>query len=122
MFGFRYEKKREKYLSILEEFQKVVVNVSEMEEFNNRDDFIINIQPFLRKVIFPHFENGNTDFSYMSYDCFHLSQKGYALAANALWNNMMEPYANKSENLPPQIFKPFLCPTKENPYIRTRLN
>lgn len=110
------------YFKILKEFRKVVVNVSELEEFNNRDDFVINIQPFLQTVKFPTIPDGNTDFSYLSYDCFHFSQKGYALTTTALWNNMMEPYGNKTEGLPKAIFEPFKCPTEENPYIRTKGN
>lgn len=35
-------------------------------------------QPFLKDVEFPKTRNGNHDFTYMSLDCFHLSQKGYA--------------------------------------------
>jgi phospholipase B1 len=34
-------------------------------------------------------KQGNTDLTYFSYDCFHLSQKGQSVAANALWNNML---------------------------------
>lgn len=84
MFGFRFERKRGKYLKILKEFQKVVVNVSERDEFKNRTDFTINIQPFLRNVIFPSMPNGDTDFSFLSYDCFHFSQKGYALSTTGM--------------------------------------
>lgn len=122
MFGFRFERKRGKYLKILKEFQKVVVNVSERDEFKNRTDFTVNIQPFLRNVIFPSMPSGDTDFSFLSYDCFHFSQKGYALSTTALWNNMFEPYGNKSEGLPKAIFEPFKCPTEDHPYIRTREN
>lgn len=33
--------------------------------------------------------NGETDLSFFSPDCFHLSQKGHEAAADALWNNMV---------------------------------
>lgn len=78
-------------------------------------------QPFLRNVRFPRLSNGNNDFTYMSVDCFHLSQKGYAIAANALWNNMMEPYGNKSTNWKKE-FTEFKCPTDSHPYISTKNN
>lgn len=68
-----------------EEFHDREVNFEELiQEFTLTSfflfqDFTINVQPFARKVVFPELPNGLTDFTYMSHDCFHLSQKGYAL-------------------------------------------
>lgn len=104
----------------MEEWQKVDVKVAEMEEFQ-RDDFTVVAQPFLKDVEFPRKANGNHDYTYMSLDCFHLSQKGYALATNALWNNMMEPHGQKTSNWKKE-FSVFKCPTNERPFIYTKQN
>lgn len=103
-------------------------------------DFIVINQPFLKNVTIPTLPNGNHDFTYLSLDCFHLSQKGYAIgttifflwlwqilrsrcvaAINALWNNMLQPEGKKWTNWK-QEFTEFLCPTPERPYITTRRN
>lgn len=120
IFGFKYGSMRERYFKIIEKWQQVVEDVAQMDEFHT-NEFTVTNQPFLRKVQFPTKSNGNHDFTYMSVDCFHLSQKGYARASNGLWNNMFEPIGNKSINWK-QEFSEFRCPTNENPYIYTRLN
>jgi len=43
-------------------------------------------------------------------------------AANALWNNMMEPSSRKSHGLPSALFATFRCPTPERPYLATYAN
>lgn len=69
----------------------------------------------------PRTPDGNTDYTYISKDCFHFSQKGHALAATALWKSMLTPEASRAttwtrefDNLP--------CPTAEHPYLMTRQN
>jgi hypothetical protein len=57
----------------------------------------------------------------MSTDCFHFSQKGYARASNALWNNMIEAEDEKSTNWPEE-FSVVKCPTEERPFLSTREN
>ncbi|XP_031640385.1 phospholipase B1, membrane-associated [Contarinia nasturtii] len=121
IFGFKYGHLRQLYFNIITKWQAVTAEVPDLEEFTNKDDFAVINQPFLRHVRFPHVSNGNHDFKYMSVDCFHLSQKGYAIAANSLWNNMFEPYGNKSTNWKKE-FTEFKCPTAEHPYIFTRKN
>lgn len=34
-------------------------------------------------------QDGKPDLSYFAVDCFHLSEKGHAEMAMALWNNMV---------------------------------
>ncbi|XP_037036133.1 phospholipase B1, membrane-associated-like [Bradysia coprophila] len=119
-FGFAYRNKRQYYFDIMERWKDVVEKVSRMDEFNG-EDFTVNNQPFLKNVTFPTLPNGNHDFTYMSMDCFHLSQKGYARAANALWNNMMEPDGQKSTNWQKEFTK-FVCPTVDRPYLATKGN
>lgn len=102
-------------------------------------EFTVNNQPFLINARFPTLPNGKTDFTYMSLDCFHLSQKGYArsnlfhkmslvvddsfffAASNALWNNMLEPEGQKSTNWTKE-FTNFMCPTEDRPFIATKRN
>lgn len=121
IFGFKYDGLRQRYFKIMEKWQEVTAEVPELPEFNNNDDFAVINQPFLRNVRFPRYSNGNNDFTYMSVDCFHLSQKGYAIATNALWNNMLEPHGNKTTNWKKE-FSEFKCPTESQPFISTKQN
>lgn len=121
VFGLRYDYIREHYFSIMDRWQEIVREVADMTEFTGRNDFTVINQPFLENVQFPRLPNGNHDFTYMSVDCFHLSQKGYAIASNALWNNMLQPYGNKSTSWQRE-FREFKCPTAEHPYIFTKQN
>lgn len=76
--GSKYERNRKRYTKIFKNWRKKVEEVVSREEFNNQN-FTVNLQPFVKNLEFPLKSDGNTDFSYMSTDCFHLSQKGYAL-------------------------------------------
>lgn len=42
-------------------------------------------------------------------------------AANALWNNIMEPEGKKSTNWKKE-FTEFVCPTLDRPYLATKEN
>ncbi|XP_050525608.1 phospholipase B1, membrane-associated-like [Daktulosphaira vitifoliae] len=95
-------------------------------KYNKKEDFTVVIQPFIKLFNAPldkkrQFEEV-IDISYVTYDCFHFSQKGHALAANLLWNNMMQPVGAKSESSMDYIMQEFLCPTLEHPYIYTANN
>lgn len=94
--------------------------------YNKKEDFTVVIQPFIKLFNAPldkkrQFEEV-IDISYVTYDCFHFSQKGHALAANLLWNNMMQPVGTKSETTMDFIMKDFVCPTARSPYIFTANN
>ncbi|XP_063227169.1 phospholipase B1, membrane-associated-like [Bacillus rossius redtenbacheri] len=87
-----------------------------------REDFAVVVQPFTLGVKMPLVnDTGATDLAYMSPDCFHLSQKSHARAANALWNNLLEPVGAKTEGWSP-TFERFLCPSEQRPFFRTRTN
>lgn len=120
VFGYKYGALRQRFFRIMEKWQQTVEQVAQLNEFNTQDFTVVN-QPFLKSVQFPRKSNGMHDFTYLSADCFHLSQKGYALASNALWNNMLEPIGNKSTNWKRE-FDYFRCPTETQPYIFTRMN
>lgn len=120
-FSSRFEKQRKRYVKIIQKWQQIDQQITDRDEFHNKSDFTVNLQPFTSNLIFPLNEEGNTDFRYMSMDCFHLSQRGYAIASNAYWNNIFEPYANKSHTWKKE-FSEFKCPTFDMPYIRTKGN
>lgn len=141
LFSFKHQRNREQYFKIMERWKTLTIRVAERKEFNNRDDFTVVVQPFLGNVTMPTTTSGKTDFTYLSMDCFHLSQKGYArgimlliqklnlniklslyfIASNALWNNMIEPVGNKSTNWRKE-FTLIKCPTENHPYLATRQN
>ncbi|XP_063697969.1 phospholipase B1, membrane-associated-like [Culicoides brevitarsis] len=121
-FSSRFGKNRKRYVKIIKDWHAMERNVTDRDEFHNLADFTVNYNPFTSKLVFPLNEEGRTDFRYLSMDCFHLSQRGYAIATNGYWNNMMEPYGNKSTTWSRKEFVDFKCPTKEMPYLRTKGN
>ncbi|KAE8750863.1 hypothetical protein FOCC_FOCC002291 [Frankliniella occidentalis] len=105
---------------IIERYIQVEWEMGDDPEFQT-DDFALVVQPYTYKLNFPMKNENATDFSYLAPDCFHFSQRGYARAANAVWNNMLEPVGRKSTDWT-DIFERFLCPTEEHPYLYTRGN
>lgn len=103
--------------------EEILVNSG---RYNSRNDFTVVIQPFMKLFNAPQPLRTPLPIvihqSYITHDCFHFSQKGHALAANLLWNNLLEPVGAKSEKIPPVLLKNFLCPTPEAPYIFTANN
>lgn len=53
------------------------IEVANYNEFD-LEDFTVVVQPFSLNYKFPVTKEGFTDYSYMSADCFHFSQKGNA--------------------------------------------
>ncbi|XP_041970511.1 phospholipase B1, membrane-associated-like [Aricia agestis] len=94
--------------------------------YDTRDDFTVVIQPFMKLFNAPLPPRAPLPLvihqSYITHDCFHFSQKGHALAANLLWNNLLEPVGNKSDNVPPVLMHSFKCPSKSAPFIFTNKN
>ncbi|XP_043118248.1 phospholipase B1, membrane-associated [Puntigrus tetrazona] len=91
--------------------------------YDGRQDFAVVLQPFFKNSVVPVVEDGTPDLTFFSVDCFHFSERGHAEMAIALWNNMLEPVDSK------QTYNNFTydrskirCPTKEHPYIFTRIN
>uniref|UniRef100_A0A3Q2YFL4 Uncharacterized protein n=1 Tax=Hippocampus comes TaxID=109280 RepID=A0A3Q2YFL4_HIPCM len=86
--------------------------------YDDREDFAVVVQPFLRNSIMP-LNDGRPDVTYFSEDCFHFSERGHADMAVAMWNNMLEPVGEK------QTYNNFTggrdrirCPTEvRNSYI-----
>jgi len=83
--------------------------------------FTINVQPFSQFQDFPRTRSGQTDTRFFSEDCFHLSQRGHAAAANSIWNNMLELPGHKS-GFATHLFETFRCPSEMRPFLITREN
>lgn len=102
-------------------WKEMVVRVVDRMEFHKRDDFEINSIMFTKNLEMPLTKDNLTDFSLISYDCFHLSQKGHSFFAMNLWNQML---TQEDRRISYTIFdyNNFKCPTENHPYIRTRKN
>ncbi|TDG51313.1 hypothetical protein AWZ03_002400 [Drosophila navojoa] len=116
--------KSKKHLDYLEGIMKRWIakdyEIANLPEFNS-ETFTINVQPFSQFDDFPRTPSGTTDTRFFSEDCFHLSQRGQASAANAIWNNMLEMPGEKS-GFSEHLFEKFNCPTEQRPYLITREN
>lgn len=90
-------------------------------KYDNRDDFTVVLQPFFSETPVPLKENGSADKSYFALDCFHFSQKGHAVGAKYLWNNMFEPLGKKTDHIDWYNMEPLMCPA-DFPYFATSKN
>ncbi|XP_043268853.1 phospholipase B1, membrane-associated-like [Venturia canescens] len=93
--------------------------------YDTTKDFTVVFQPFTKLFNAPNSDPRQAspmDSSLVTYDCFHFSQRGHALGANLLWNNMLEPVGNKTDTGLPEIMERMLCPTDSSPYIFTNVN
>jgi hypothetical protein len=102
-------------------FIKILKQISFRPELHT-NDFTVVYQPFpeTASLRYNH-KNGKADMNIMALDCLHFSQKGHAVAANALWNNMLEPVGSKTLGLS-KLWKTFKCPSLQNPYFYTNYN
>lgn len=115
-----FSKNRALYIILERFYRQMFYRVVWRPEFHQKDDFTVVFQPFgVNATIF--IDDHLPDLSIMATDCVHLSQKGHAVFANALWNNMMESNGNKSIGLKP-VFAQFECPTDEKPFIQTHFS
>lgn len=99
----------------------MVVRVVNMPEFHLRDDFEVNLIKFTKDLRIPLTPENVTDYTYVSQDCFHLSQKGHSIFAMNLWNQILTQEDERKSNTSFD-YKDFKCPTQEHPFIRTRKN
>ncbi|XP_058461606.1 phospholipase B1, membrane-associated-like [Malaya genurostris] len=120
LFGPKYSNRRDLFRRLERKFVAIMERVSHVPEFHS-EDFTVVYQPFFKEASVFYRRDGKSDMTIMSIDCVHLSQKGHAVSANGLWNNMMEPPGGKSLGFR-ELFEQFKCPTAQNPYIRTYYN
>lgn len=99
---------------------KISKYFSYLPEFHT-EDFTVVYQPFFKDATVFLDHDKKPDMTIMSVDCIHLSQKGHAVAANGLWNNMMEPHLRKTHGLK-HLFQEFRCPSEQEPYLYTYFN
>uniref|UniRef100_A0A915AB11 Phospholipase B1, membrane-associated n=1 Tax=Parascaris univalens TaxID=6257 RepID=A0A915AB11_PARUN len=87
-----------------------------------RDDFTLVQQPlFSSEDEAPKTSTGAVDTALYASDLLHLSQKGQAMYAAALWNNMLEPVGAKSSRYLTYPYR-LRLPNENCPYIRTSKN
>uniref|UniRef100_A0A1B6GTS3 Phospholipase B1, membrane-associated n=1 Tax=Cuerna arida TaxID=1464854 RepID=A0A1B6GTS3_9HEMI len=125
LFGLAYQNRQREFYELMRLWQQAEFKVASDPRYQETEDFAVVAQPFTYKLKFPVRRDSNgknlTDFTYLSEDCFHFSQKGYSRAVTALWNNMLEPVGKKSTNWLPE-FQHFVCPSESSPYIFTSKN
>ncbi|CAC5424043.1 PLB1 [Mytilus coruscus] len=114
------EKEKEELQVLVAAYQKVTRDLVASGRYDTRDDFTVVDQPFFSETEVPTKEDGSTDLSYFSPDCFHLSVKGQEAAAYALWDNMIEPIGQKRISWRPGV--PVECPDEQAPYFYTKKN
>jgi hypothetical protein len=99
----------------------MVARVVNMEEFHERDDFEVNLIKFTKNMRIPMTRDNSTDYTYVSTDCFHLSQKGHSFFAINLWNQILTKENERSTDTSFN-YDDFQCPTEQHPFVRTRKN
>ncbi|XP_028253684.1 phospholipase B1, membrane-associated-like [Parambassis ranga] len=93
------------------------------DRYDGKEDFAVVLQPFLHNSFIPQIGKGEADSSFFSVDCFHISERAHAEMAIALWNNMLEPVGGKqSYNNFTYDRSKINCPSKEHPFIFTKIN
>ncbi|XP_053998747.1 phospholipase B1, membrane-associated-like isoform X3 [Hylaeus anthracinus] len=120
LFGLQYRDRLQEYYEIMRRWQELDEQIAEYSEFHTKD-FTVEAELALKHAFIPLARDGFADLSYLAGDCFHISQKTNALYANIVWNNLLEPYGNKSKAWTPP-YERILCPTPERPFLMTRQN
>ncbi|KAI5724804.1 hypothetical protein M8J77_007346 [Diaphorina citri] len=118
LFASKYKSLQDDYEQLMRSWQVVEMEVSKMPQFRTKD-FAVVPQMFTMDIKLPTLKSSRqVDMNHMAPDCFHLSQRSHSLAANALWNNMLEPTHNKSTNWTP-AYQLIRCPSESSPYLFT---
>lgn len=120
IFGQKFSQNRQLFRKLERKFTRIMERVSYLPEFHT-DDFTVVYQPFFKDASVFYRNDNQPDVELLAIDCVHLSQKGHAVSANGIWNNMMEPVGRKSLGFD-HLFRTFKCPTLRNPYIYTNYN
>lgn len=118
---FPSETEREEMRAAVRSYQQGVRDLVSSGRYDTRDDFTVVAQPFFEDTEIPRMaDTSEADLSYFAPDCFHLSEKGHKAAAEALWNNMVEPVGQKRLKWTPE--EPVECPSQDHPYFYTSKN
>ncbi|CAG9769266.1 unnamed protein product [Ceutorhynchus assimilis] len=112
--------------TLTQEYQQAEEDLIFSGRYDQRDDFTVVIQPFIKLFNAPDdpFRRYDEviDISYITHDCFHFSQKGHALAANMFWNNLLQPVGLKSQRKLNFVMEKFDCPKSDIPFLFTNKN
>ncbi|XP_046392600.1 phospholipase B1, membrane-associated-like [Ischnura elegans] len=121
-----------KISAVVREYQKKEEELASDDRYKNKEDFTVVWQPFFLSTNAPLTRGApetrvfskvfTPTLPILTADCFHLNQRGSALVARILWNNMLEPVGNKTMTLEDIFFQGIKCPTKKNPYLFTEKN
>ncbi|KAM8809835.1 phospholipase B1, membrane-associated [Eudromia elegans] len=112
----------EMFVSFNKKYQERTRQLVESGRYDTKEDFTVVLQPFLMNVNVPKTEEGLPDNSYFAPDCFHFSQKAHSQAARALWNNMLEPVGQKTDNQQIEEEIVLKCPSEAEPFLWTYKN
>ncbi|KAF4533410.1 hypothetical protein B566_EDAN013292 [Ephemera danica] len=121
---------------LVREYQAAEEQLALSGLYDTRPDFTVVFQPFMQVLNAPWSEASSGQFklapidqTFVTFDCFHFSQKGHAMMANLYWNNLLEPVGNKTrdskdgrERSLQKLLHRFVCPTQRTPYIFTNEN
>ncbi|XP_074655839.1 phospholipase B1, membrane-associated-like [Tubulanus polymorphus] len=106
--------------NLVKSYQRETRDLVASGRYDTKDDFTVVLQPFFRDTKPPLNSRGKPDLSYFAPDCFHFSDLGHAAAAEALWNNMVEPEGEKRTDW--KLGEPLECPESSFPYFSTSKN
>ncbi|KAM9067315.1 phospholipase B1, membrane-associated [Sarcophilus harrisii] len=110
------------FIELNKQYQEKTHQLVDSGRYDTRDDFTVVLQPFLEQVSIPRTPDGLPDRSFFAPDCFHFNVKTHALAAKALWNNMLEPVGQKKNDVHFENKIDLICPSQSQPYFRTYKN
>ncbi len=127
MFDYKFSRplSKAKVKRILNEYLMALEELVSSGRYDTHDDFTVVLQPTLVRGRVPYHKprpgaKSQPNVDYLAPDCFHWAQKTHAMIARATWNNLLEPVGLKTLDYDKNV--PFLCPTREFPYLATYRN
>ncbi|XP_033694695.1 phospholipase B1, membrane-associated isoform X1 [Tursiops truncatus] len=109
-------------IKVNKKYQEGTHQLVESGRYDTREDFTVVVQPFFENVAMPKTPEGLPDSSFFAPDCFHFSSKAHARAAQALWNNMLEPVGQKTRRHRFEDKINITCPDQVRPFLSTYKN
>lgn len=77
LIGSTYRNNRVQYFEFMRRWQLADIEVSNESEFDTNEFTVVPLM-YTLNYTFPRTSSGDIDYSFLSEDCFHLSQKGNA--------------------------------------------
>ncbi|KAK9721446.1 GDSL-like Lipase/Acylhydrolase [Popillia japonica] len=97
--GETHKRRRHEIATLISRWHRLQEDIAGYEEFRTEDFAVVN-QPILQNsTAIPTTVGGDIDLTYFAADCFHFSQKGHALVAEALWNSIFQPVGKKQKTI-----------------------